>query len=118
MMGPSHALSGAAVWLTGSWALDQFADYHQTPLALAVGTAVCAGGALFPDLDPELVRDMLLRATYDDVQEQEAEIIAYLLSHRLGNAEQRHGAPPADEAEQPGDPGKSALLHRIERTLI
>ncbi|MEV4203006.1 metal-dependent hydrolase [Micromonospora globbae] len=51
MMGPSHALSGAAVWLTGSWALDQFADYHQSPLALAVGTAVCAGGALFPDLD-------------------------------------------------------------------
>jgi membrane-bound metal-dependent hydrolase YbcI (DUF457 family) len=51
MMGPSHALSGAAVWLTGSWALDVFADYHQSPLALAVGTAVCAGGALFPDLD-------------------------------------------------------------------
>ena len=24
---------------------------NQTPLALAVGTAVCAGGALFPDLD-------------------------------------------------------------------
>jgi hypothetical protein len=22
MMGPSHALSGAAVWLAGSWALD------------------------------------------------------------------------------------------------
>lgn len=51
MMGPSHALSGAAVWLSGSWALDQFADYEQSPLALAVGTAVCAGGALFPDLD-------------------------------------------------------------------
>ncbi|MFD0786311.1 metal-dependent hydrolase [Micromonospora azadirachtae] len=51
MMGPSHALSGATVWLAGSWALDQFADYHQSPLALAVGTAVCAGGALFPDLD-------------------------------------------------------------------
>ncbi|MEU8263849.1 metal-dependent hydrolase [Micromonospora sp. NPDC048999] len=51
MMGPSHALSGAAVWLTGSWALGQFADYHQAPLALAVGTAVCAGGALLPDLD-------------------------------------------------------------------
>jgi membrane-bound metal-dependent hydrolase YbcI (DUF457 family) len=51
MMGPSHALSGAAVWLTGSLALDQFADYHQSPLAIAVGTAVCAGGALFPDLD-------------------------------------------------------------------
>ena len=23
MMGPSHALSGAAVWLAGSWALNQ-----------------------------------------------------------------------------------------------
>ncbi|MBO4208022.1 metal-dependent hydrolase [Micromonospora echinofusca] len=51
MMGPSHALSGAAAWLAGSWALEQFADYHQSPLAIAVGTAVCAGGALFPDLD-------------------------------------------------------------------
>lgn len=51
MMGPSHALSGAAVWLGGSWALDYFADFHQTPLEIAVGTAVCAGGALLPDLD-------------------------------------------------------------------
>jgi membrane-bound metal-dependent hydrolase YbcI (DUF457 family) len=51
MMGPSHALSGAAVWLAGSWALNHFAGYDQTPLAIAVGTAVCAGGALFPDLD-------------------------------------------------------------------
>lgn len=51
MMGPSHALSGAAVWLAGSWALDKFAGYEQSPLAIAVGTAVCAGGALFPDLD-------------------------------------------------------------------
>lgn len=51
MLGPSHALSGAAVWLAGSWALDYFADYQQSPLALAVGTAVCAGGALLPDLD-------------------------------------------------------------------
>jgi membrane-bound metal-dependent hydrolase YbcI (DUF457 family) len=50
-MGPSHALSGAAVWLTGSWALNHFTGYDQTPLAIAVGTAVCAGGALFPDLD-------------------------------------------------------------------
>jgi len=51
MMGPSHALSGAAVWLGGSWAMAFFADYHQTPLEIAVGTAVCAGGALLPDLD-------------------------------------------------------------------
>ncbi|MGW4945845.1 metal-dependent hydrolase [Actinoplanes sp. NPDC004185] len=51
MMGPSHALSGAAVWLAGSWALDHFAGYAQSPLAIAVGTTVCAGGALLPDLD-------------------------------------------------------------------
>lgn len=51
MMGPSHAISGAAAWLVGSLALDQFAGYEQSPLAIAVGTAVCAGGALFPDLD-------------------------------------------------------------------
>ncbi|MEV6929942.1 metal-dependent hydrolase [Dactylosporangium sp. NPDC051485] len=51
MMGSSHALSGAAVWLTGSLALEQLAHFHQTPLQLAVGTAICAGGALVPDLD-------------------------------------------------------------------
>jgi membrane-bound metal-dependent hydrolase YbcI (DUF457 family) len=51
MMGPSHALSGAAVWVGGSLIVDSVADFHQTPLQLAVGTAVCAGGALLPDLD-------------------------------------------------------------------
>jgi len=51
MMGPSHALSGASVWLAGSWALDHFAAYHQSPLIVAVGTTVCAGSALLPDLD-------------------------------------------------------------------
>jgi hypothetical protein len=49
MMGPSHALSGAAVWLAGSWALDQFAGYPQSPLAVAVGARVCAGSTLLPD---------------------------------------------------------------------
>lgn len=51
MLGPSHALSGAAAWLAGSWALDYVDRVHQTPLEIAVGTAVCAGGALLPDLD-------------------------------------------------------------------
>ena len=51
MMGPSHALSGAAAWLAGSWALDTFAGYHQSPLAVGLGATVCAGGALLPDLD-------------------------------------------------------------------
>lgn len=84
----------------------------------AGGLDEAASRLLFPNLDPELVRDMLLRATYDDVQEQEAEIIAYLLSQRMGNAE-RHAEPPAaSEAGGAGDPGKTAMLSRIERTLI
>lgn len=51
MLGPSHALSGAAVWLAGSWALDYTDRYHQSPVEIAVGTAVCAGAALLPDID-------------------------------------------------------------------
>ena len=31
--------------------MEQFDVYHQTPLEIAVGTAVCAGAALLPDLD-------------------------------------------------------------------
>ncbi|MEU9122434.1 toxin [Streptomyces sp. NPDC048506] len=73
---------------------------------------------LFPNLDPDLVRDMLLRATYDDVQEQEAEIIAYLLSQQVGSAEERHGAAPAADAGDGADSGQNATLSRIERTLI
>lgn len=73
---------------------------------------------LFPNLDPNLVRDMLLRATYDDVQEQEAEIIAYLLSQRVGSTQERHGGPPAKEAGEAGKARNNAMLSRIERTLI
>lgn len=51
MMGRSHALSGAATWLAGSWVMEQFFDKHQSPLYVALGTAMCAGGALLPDLD-------------------------------------------------------------------
>ncbi|MFD9453565.1 toxin [Streptomyces sp. NPDC059985] len=68
---------------------------------------------LFPNLDPDLVRDMLLRATYDDVQEQEAEVIAYLLSQRVGRAVV--GRSPAAEDERSG---RSEMLNRIERTLF
>src|SRR3954454_13142907 len=51
MMGPSHALSGAAGWLAGSLALQHLGGIHQTPTQLAVGTVMCAGGALLPDMD-------------------------------------------------------------------
>ncbi|MCC9312431.1 toxin [Kitasatospora sp. RB6PN24] len=104
---------------------------HQEHIILhELGHIICchrgAGGLdeasarlLFPDLDPEIVRDMLLRATYDDVQEQEAEIIAYLLSQRVGAA----ADAPAGSAGSAGDAadsgsGSDAMRSRIERTLI
>lgn len=73
---------------------------------------------LFPNLDPDVVRDMLLRATYDDVQEQEAEIIAYLLSQQVGSTREQHGVSPAEAADEGGESGNDAMLSRIERTLI
>ncbi len=51
VLGPTHAISGAAVWLAGSWAAEHYLSYHQSLFELAIGTAVCAGAALLPDLD-------------------------------------------------------------------
>ncbi|HEY1180040.1 MAG TPA: metal-dependent hydrolase, partial [Phytomonospora sp.] len=51
MMGPTHAVSGAAIWLAGSAIADAVYNVQQTPAELMVGTIVCAGGALLPDLD-------------------------------------------------------------------
>jgi membrane-bound metal-dependent hydrolase YbcI (DUF457 family) len=51
VMGPTHAMSGAAVWLAGCWAAGHWWDYHPDPVQLGVGAAVCAGAALLPDLD-------------------------------------------------------------------
>jgi len=51
MLGPSHALSGAAAWLAGTYIASEFAHIHQSPATIAIGTAMCAGGALVPDLD-------------------------------------------------------------------
>ncbi|MFJ3633995.1 toxin [Streptomyces sp. NPDC090112] len=85
----------------------------------AGGLDEAAARLLFPNLDPQLVRDMLLRATYDDVQEQEAEIIAYLLAQRMGGSAGRASATPdGGEGTASGDTGRSDVLSRIERTLI
>jgi hypothetical protein len=65
--------------------------------------------SLFPNLDPDIVRDMLMRATYDDVQEQEAEIIAYLLSERLTTSLARAAADK---------PAEEDAIGRIERALF
>jgi membrane-bound metal-dependent hydrolase YbcI (DUF457 family) len=50
MMGTSHALSGAAVWLTGCAVLTQL-GVEPAVEVVWLGTVVCAGGALLPDID-------------------------------------------------------------------
>lgn len=50
MMGRAHATSGAAVWLAGCAAAQAFGG-HPDLAVYTVGTAVCAGWALAPDLD-------------------------------------------------------------------
>lgn len=56
---------------------------------------------LMPDLDPAMVRRVLARTTYGDVDEQEAEMVASLL---LGRPRSLEPAP---------DP----VLHRLHRSL-
>lgn len=51
MMGPSHAMSAAAVWLSGTIAYTGMTG-NVLPLPVVImSTAICAGAALWPDLD-------------------------------------------------------------------
>ncbi|WP_205325357.1 metal-dependent hydrolase [Glycomyces sp. YM15] len=50
-MGPTHAMSGAALWLAGSAVAATAFGIDQTAAELAVGTVACAGAALYPDID-------------------------------------------------------------------
>ncbi|WP_018680939.1 hypothetical protein [Actinokineospora enzanensis] len=89
----------------GMWIATRDADWifydqdttraHQEHIILhEIGHMICChrgGGHLdedtaavfFPDIDPQLVRDMLARTTYSDAQEQQAEVMAYLLAEVL-----------------------------------
>lgn len=51
MLGKGHAVSGVTVWLTG-WSWASLAGYaHPRPDVLIIGSLVCSGAALLPDLD-------------------------------------------------------------------
>lgn len=50
VMGPTHAMSGAAGWLAAATLATPLVGTHPLPV-VAVGAAVCAGSALLPDLD-------------------------------------------------------------------
>ncbi|HEX6472727.1 MAG TPA: metal-dependent hydrolase [Streptosporangiaceae bacterium] len=56
MMGHTHALSGAAVWLAATPLLGDPRllgghAVHLSPAQIAAGTVVCAGAAMLPDID-------------------------------------------------------------------
>jgi hypothetical protein len=50
-MGPSHVMSGAAIWLGGVALYSNATHTPITPAILLLGTAVAAGAAALPDLD-------------------------------------------------------------------
>lgn len=50
VMGPTHAMSGVALWLGATAAAVPVMGVQSVP-EIAVGAAVCAGSALLPDLD-------------------------------------------------------------------
>lgn len=65
---------------------------------------------LLPHLDPSLVRAVLGRTNYSEVEEKEAELIASLLLRR--SVLDRAGHLPPDDA------GESPVLGRLHQTLI
>lgn len=50
MMGPAHSLSGATAWLSAG-AAAALLDHPMPWPVLVIGTLICAGAALAPDLD-------------------------------------------------------------------
>lgn len=51
VMGPTHAMSGAAAWLGAAAIYANSTGTHLEPGVLILGTAVTAGAALAPDID-------------------------------------------------------------------
>jgi hypothetical protein len=69
-----------------------------------------ASRLLLPNLDPSLVRAVLGRTNYSEIEEKEAELIASLLLRRSVLARSRR-VPPEDPAASP-------VLGRLHHTLI
>lgn len=68
-----------------------------------------AARLLFPDLDPELLRDILGRCGYSDHQEQEAEVMASLILERM--------SPEPGERTWNIPEGAADVVRRIESSI-
>lgn len=116
----------------GAWISSKVADFilyeahtskphQQHIIAHEIGHMICGhgtsenlddvfAGMLFPDIDRSLVRDMLKRGGYSDVQEQEAEITASVILERINRRpRETTWAVPAEAAD---------TIARIERSLV
>lgn len=51
MMGPTHAMSGAALWFITAPTVVAATGNSLTPAQILVGGAICAGAAIVPDID-------------------------------------------------------------------
>lgn len=81
---------------------------HDAPSVLSAHTS----RALFPDLDPALVRSMMGRHHYTAVQEREAEITASLIARKAGI-----GDPEPEPRADPSNEGPSGIAARIRLSL-
>ncbi|MBX6766660.1 MAG: ImmA/IrrE family metallo-endopeptidase [Actinomadura rubrobrunea] len=75
----------------------------------SVTTLDAFDAALFPDLDPRLVRDMLRRSAYSDEHEMEAEIIASILLRRI------RSRPTATGSRDSAEPD---IADRLEQSFL
>jgi hypothetical protein len=58
-----------------------------------------AGRELMPSLSPELIRRVLGRTTYSEVEEREAELLASLIAQRVGREDGVHSPAAPDEQD-------------------
>lgn len=80
MLGVQHALSGGAVWLAATPALD--AAYDLSPGSVFVGAWLTAGAAMLPDLDQ---RNSTIGRTYGPLTNVVARLLAAVAGgHRNG----------------------------------
>ncbi len=75
--------------------------------------AGAAARELLPHLSPELVRRVLGRSAYSEVQEQEAEVFASLVLHRTARLPAAPTAPGSAEAGGPAEPRPGGATARL-----
>lgn len=101
MMGHSHAVSGAMVWLAGCTGLAALGA-PATPWHVLAGTVVCAGAALLPDLD-----------TRQSTVAHAAGPVTWVLAASFGELAQIVHRATKTRRDRPNGDGHRALTHTV-----